>query len=327
MQTKTVGKLIHRFIAEMNGTTEKPGRRPLGETHEYALEAIAARPIGKKNAAALKKSDIVEYCKVRSEKVCPATINQDITYLGGVLKYAGSAWDDCEEVNAGAIEAARPMLSKHGLVGKSTPRSRRPSAEEIEILLAYFAKQNELDMTEIDMVKVARWQIASTRRVGETCRILWSDWDRGTYTILVHKMKDPKNRDKTKRVALPEAAQAMLEEMWPTRDQNEPRIFPYNAKSVSHRYTEAKKKLGIVDLHLHDSRREGATRLIEESGYSPAEAILATGHETTAIFERTYMRLKPENFRFGPVAKRLQDGAAANPAPQRDAMPDELFAA
>jgi hypothetical protein len=62
---------------------------------------------------------------------------------------------------------------------------------------------------------------------------------------------------------------------------------------------------------MHDSRRDCGTRLVEDKGYSPAEAILVTGHETTAIFERTYLVMKPENFRLGPKAKRAADAMQA----------------
>ena len=303
---QTVSQLVHRFIGEMNGTEAIPGLRPLGQTHQYALEALCRRPIGSIDAATLHKSHVIEYARTRRVDVCPATVNQDLTYLGGVLKYAGSAWDDCEEINAGAIEAARPLLVKHELVGKSTPRSRRPENDELERLIAHFNAQAKHKRTKIDMGLITLWQRYSGRRVGETCRIKWADWDREHHTILVHKMKDPKNRNKTKRVALPEEAQAMLEAMWEVRNESEPRIFPYNAKSVSHRYTEAKKKLGIVDLHLHDSRRDCGTRLVEERGYSPSEAIIVTGHESTVIFERTYLCMKPELFHLGPISKRRQ---------------------
>lgn len=300
----TLGSLIHRYINEMNGTAQQPGLRPLGETHQYALRAIARRPIGEKVAEQLKKSDWIEYAKTRRLTVGPATVNQEITYSAGVLKYSGSAWDGCDDVHAGSIEAAKPMLTKHGLVGKSTPRDRRPTNGELERLVDYFEGQNKHRLTKIDMTRLTVWQVYSGRRLGETCRLLWSDWNREDHTILVRKMKDPKNRDKNKVVALPEEAQAMLVAMSEVRETAEPRIFPYNKRSASHRYTQAKHALGITNLRLHDSRRECGSRLVEDKGYTSAEAIQVTGHETTVIFEKNYMKLNPALLRFGPASRR-----------------------
>jgi integrase len=247
-------------------------------------------------AAELRKEDIIEYCDERRKKVCAATVGGDMTCLTSVLKYAGSApkWN-CAGVSESAIKAAHPFLSKHCLIGKSTPRKRRPTAEEKAALEAHFAKQNHHKRTITDMVKVSRWQHASSRRIGESCALLWRDWNPEKQTIFVRKMKDPKNRVKQKWVALPWDAQDLLYEWAYAMDprDDEPRILPFNSKTCSQRYTLAKKLLGIVDLHLHDDRRDRGSRLVEEDGHSAEEAIQYTGHDTTDVFEKTYMVLDP----------------------------------
>jgi integrase len=149
------------------------------------------------------------------------------------------------------------------------------------------------------MVRVSRWQHASSRRIGESCALLWRDWEPVKQTILVRKMKDPKNRAKQKWVALPWDAQDLLYE-WayemdakPELRNDEPRILPYKSKTCSQRYTKAKKLLGIENLHLHDDRRDRGSRLVEEDGHSAEEAIQYTGHDTTDVFQKTYMVLDP----------------------------------
>jgi integrase len=203
-------------------------------------------------------------------KMCvPATVNQDIATIRGVLKYAGSAWDDCEDVSDAAISAAMPFLTKHNLVGKSTPRKRRPTDDEKRRLEEYFAAQNDHERTVVDMVKVSLWQRASSRRIGESCALLWIDWRPEDRTILVRKMKDPKNRTKSKWVALTEEAQALLYEWAYEMDEKpelrtaETRILPYNKHTCSARYTLAKHALGIVDLRLHDDRRDCGSHMVE----------------------------------------------------------------
>lgn len=299
-----VGAIINRFVSEMNGTPEKPGVKPLGESHRCTILVMAGMPIGAKDARTLEASDVQDMVKaLAADGLSPATCNQYVVYLSGALKYAGSAWADCKGVNGDAVKDAKPYLKKYRLIGKSQPRERRPTDDELERRRILFEQQAQSKRARIDMARMDRWQIASGRRVGESCRLRWEHWDREAQTILVTKMKDPRTRNKNKVVALPNEAQAMLVELYETRDPNEPRIFPYNPHSVSARSTEANRKLGIVGLRLHDSRRETSSRLVEQ-GYSPTQAILVTGHETTAIFERTYMKNKPEHFHRGPASKQ-----------------------
>lgn len=305
----TIAQIVERFIRAMDGLDVEPPVKTLGVSHRITLRCLQRAPIGAILAIKLNRRDVIAFCRESVKKVMPATVMQYVTYLSGALNYAGSAWEDCKGISASEIKAAKPFLTKHNLIGKSTPRERRPTPEEIASLLAHFAIENTRKQNKINMVRVANWQLKSARRISETCRIEWVDWDRDGHTIVVHKMKDPKNRNKSKRVALPDEAQAMLEEMWPLRDPNEPRIFPYKSASCSARYVLAKKALGIIGLRMHDSRRDCGTRLVEDKGFSPEEAILVTGHETTAIFQRTYLCMKPELFRLGPKAKRLEAAA------------------
>lgn len=291
----TVANLIERYISEFPS---------LGVDTTYRLRKLQRHWIGAMMATAITRSEVIELCRERRKKVCAATVTHDVVCLSTVLKYAGSgAWKDCLDVSAAEVIAAKPFLTRHDLIGKSQPRDRRPTQGEVAALEAYFAAQNEHDRTKVDMVLLTRWQIASGRRVGESCKLLWEDWRREDQTILVRKMKDPRKKNKQKVVALTPEAQTMLLELEPQRDLTEPRIFPFNSKTASARYTMAKKALGIENLRLHDSRRELSSRLVER-GFTSAEAIGFTGHETTAIFERVYMRLDPATLKGGPASRR-----------------------
>lgn len=63
------------------------------------------------------------------------------------------------------------------------------------------------------------------------------------------------------------------------------RILPYNAESVSAAFQRACNRLGIVDLHFHDLRHEGITRLFE-SGLSIEEVAVISGHRSWAMLHR-----------------------------------------
>lgn len=269
----------------------------LGADHKYRYRKLQRQPIALLMGNAYKREDITEFATERRKDVCAATVQHDIVCLSNVLKYAGSgAWKDCRDVSVKELNKAKPLLTKLRLIGKSEPRERRPMPEEIAALLAYFAKQNATAGTTTDMVLLTRWQIASGRRIGESCKLLWVDWNREDRTVLVRKMKDPRNKNKQKVVALTAVAHAMLLELEPLRNLNEPRIFPFKSKTASARYTMAKIALGITNLHLHDSRRECFSRLSEQ-GYNSNQIRLASGHETNAMLDRVYARADPAKFK------------------------------
>lgn len=291
----TVAGVVHRFIAKMDGTDGRPPVRPLGLSHRLTLLRVCREILGPVPAAELTKQQVIAYIESMTD-LCAATRMQYITYLGSALRYYGSAWD--EKVSDKAIKDAKPFLKTHGLIGKSTPRDRRPTQEELERLFDLFVDQNSRPKNKIDMVLIALWQIASGRRIGETCKLLWGDWNKDAHTILVRKMKDPRGK-KQKVVALTDEAQRMLEaleHMRLTPDDPAERIFPFNEHSVSAKYTAAKKLLGIVNLRLHDSRRETISRLAEK-GYTSNQIRLVSGHETNAVLDRTYNKANPATFK------------------------------
>lgn len=307
---RTVAWVIEKFIREMNGWDGKPGLKEIGYGELYTLRLLQRSPIGAVLAAKVSRADIIAHCRMRQEAgIKPQTAGQDVVYLGVVLKYAGSApeWN-CEDISNAAVVAAKPYLIKHNLTCKSEPRKVRPKPEQIEQLVAWFNRPGRRSSRRMPMAMLTLWHLRSARRPSETCRMKWEHWDRETHTILIERMKDPRNRNKNKIVALPKEAQAMLEELYPLRDPNEPRIFPFNHRCVIQAYVYAKKKLGIVNLQLRDSRRDKGTRLVEDDGFSPSEAICVTGHETVAVFERTYLSMKPALLKDGPRAHRMNSG-------------------
>lgn len=303
----TIAWLHQRYIEEMDARTETK----LGESHRYQLRRHQRESFGAKDARTLTEDDFIEYFRWRRETVTAATAMQDFTYMHGVLKYAKASWRDCRGcIKPSVMSDVKTYLVKQRVIGKSNPRDRRPQEKEIAALLAYFSRPYKGRGFErrIDMALMTRWQLASGRRVGESCALLWEDWNSEQHTILVRKMKDPRNKNKRKVVALPPEAQEILVALWEKRNPSEPRIFPYRSASVSAAYTHAKKPgeatlAGIKDLRLHDCRRDCASRLIEK-GYTAEEAIGFTGHDTTAVFQRTYMRARPELLKDGPAALR-----------------------
>ena len=67
---------------------------------------------------------------------------------------------------------------------------------------------------------------------------------------------------------------------------------PYNHRSVSKAFARACEELKIDDLHFHDLRHEGSSRLFE-AGLPIEKVALVTGHKDWRTLRR-YAKLKPE---------------------------------
>lgn len=299
-QEGTVAWVIERMIQDI--AAQPNTMKQLGTTHLYGLRAIQRMPIAAAVASSIKRQDIIEFAKWRRQDVGPATANQTLSMLAGAFKYAASTWDDCEDVANGvaAIEAAKTFLTKHGLVSKSVPRKRVPTDEELARLLAYYA---EHPGRVIRMPDVIAFALVSTRRIGEICRIIHGDidWDRKddsgnpTPMYMVRDLKHPKKKLGNHKwfPLFPELAEIIRRQ--PRLDPNDPneRVFPFNSRSASASYYEAKKALGIQNLRFHDNRREAITRWLDK--FPPHKVKLISGHETTHILERVYDAQDPQD--------------------------------
>lgn len=316
----TVAWVIETYIKDMASPAIN---RPVGNGGEYCLRAIQRDPIGAMHAPTLTKTNVTDFGKRMRVKqgrngkpICPATVGKYIGHLSAAIKHVAAVVDGCDDLTpaTAVIKVAKLSLEKLGVIGKSAPRERRPTLEEIKKLLELAEKSKTRFGHKIDMVKLQRWQIAAGMRLGASCKVHWLHWNPEDQTMTIHGMKDPRTRNKIKVIALRHVAQEMLLEMAYAMNaagpeawgNTEPRIFPYDSKSASQAGIRLRRQAGIVGLRLHDLRRECASQLVEDEGFSAEEAIQHTGHETTQQFLRTYMRLNPAKMKHGPAAKREQ---------------------
>lgn len=84
-------------------------------------------------------------------------------------------------------------------------------------------------------------------------------------------------------------------------DGNIGRIFPYNGRSVGYAFHRACDELGIEDLHFHDLKHEGTSRLIE-AGLDIPQVAMATGNKDWKMLRR-YTHVRPQHLHI--IAKSL----------------------
>src|SRR5262249_39608977 len=147
--------------------------------------------------------------------------------------------------------------------------------------------------SSMPMTKIIAFAIFSTRRQDEIARITWADYD--TTRVMVRDMKHPgeKEGNDTWCELLPEAA-AIIETMPKTDDA---RIFPYSTAAISAAFTRACKFLAIEDLHFHDLRHDGVSRLFEMGRTIPQAASVSAHRSWQSLQRYTHLRQSGDKYK------------------------------
>ena len=154
---------------------------------------------------------------------------------------------------------------------------------------------------EIPMADIIRFALLTARRQEEITRLKWADLDREKGIAWLDDVKHPRKKIGNRR------AFRLLSEAWEIIDRQpkimvegpdekqtpDPRVFPYNPKSIGANFTRACQIRGLHDLHFHDLRHEATSRLFER-GYDIPQVAQFTLHESWTTLKR-YTHLRPEH--------------------------------
>jgi len=274
------------------------------------LELLERHALGKCNALTLTSAALIDHVRSRRAKGAgPATVSNDLIWTGVVLRAAKSVRE--LPVRPEIVQEARNACSELRLIGKARKRARRPTPEELQQLRDYFGRRDK--RSQIPMLAVLEFALASARREAEICRLEWRDNDERTRTGIVRDAKHPTAKEGNhRRFKYTPEAWAVVK----AQPRSGPHIFPYEPRSVGAAFTRACHVLGIKDLRFHDLRHEATSRLFER-GYQIHEVAQFTLHDSWNELKR-YTNLRPENLR------ELRAPAAPGGAPRHSrAAPPE----
>jgi integrase len=244
IQGVRVGELIEVY----RGLREKV--RPILDTsNEHYMLLHLAEGLGDMAAEALTIDDLIAWCAQRAEEGAgPYTLNMEVSKLGTVLRYAAAAK---RLTLPDVIGQARPLLSHTGLIGGGNLRTRRVTEDELVRLLEAVSPW---------MADVVVFAVATAMRREEIVRIAWADLDAKKKLVVIRDRKHPrKKRGNDEWVPLLGVAWEVVQ----AQPRREERIFPRHPQTISKAFKAACDKLGIADLHFHDLRHEGTSRLFE----------------------------------------------------------------
>lgn len=263
-------EVIDRYITE--------SRRELGRTKTQVLRTIQKLPLAEKRCGQIGSADYLTLAQ--SLPGLPQTVQNYMSHLGAIVRVARPAWG--YPLNQQAFNDAVVVARKLGVTSKSASRDRRPTLDELDKLMQHFGTISERRPLSAPMQKIIGFALFSTRRQDEITRITYEDLDHAHSRIMVRDMKHPGDKAGNDTLCdLTPEAMAIIKAM-PTKKG---RIFPYSTDAISAAFTRACKVLGIEDLHFHDLRHEGVSRLFE-MGWTIPQAANVSGHRSWSSLKR-----------------------------------------
>ena len=273
----TLADAIEKYVAE---------KRAIGRTKEQVLRTIKGYGIASKDSRAIRSNDIVAFAdELLAGGRKPQTVSNYISHLAAIFRDAKAAWGI--ELDYLEMQAAQRVLARLEKTTKSAKRDRRPTLDELDRLMTHFTDRQSRSPQSAPMHRIIAFAVFSTRRQEEITRITWADLDAANSRVLVRDMKHPGQKiGNNVWVELPHEALQIAQAM-PRRGE---RIFPYGTDAISAGFTRACRYLEIEDLHFHDLRHDGVSRLFEMRRTIP-QAASVSGHRSWHSLQRyTHLR-------------------------------------
>lgn len=295
----TVKEMIERYLLEYEKL------RPLGKTKRATLRAISETWLGKLEDREITSQKLVEYAdgRMMNDGIQAQTVGNDLAHLGAVLSVARPAWGF--DIDPVAMPDARKVLRKMGAVTRSKERNRRPTLEELDKLFGYFCEMRDRRKQEIDMVRVSAFALFSTRRQEEITRIKWHALDEARQMVLITDMKNPGQKyGNDVWCHVPDEAWRIMQSMPRVAED----IFPYNSRSISASFTRACHFLEIEDLHFHDLRHDGVSRLFEMGWDIPKVASVSGHRDWNSMRRYTHLKGDGDPYKNWPWLERIITG-------------------
>lgn len=270
----TVGEIVQAHRAALVDA-EKDTRG-----YENSIKQLCDSKLAKMPALKVEAGDIVEWGKAYGKTRSPATVLHALMVLRSSYSTARSELK--VKVDVQEVADAINHLTRLGIAGKSTERDRRVTDGEVDAICKYHER---MEGTTIPLRLCMNLAIALPRRKGELFSgMRWADYD--GETVKLWDTKDP-TKVRNEVVPVPPKAKAIIESMPRSKDY----IMPYNPGSVGTAIYRICQLIGIDDLHWHDLRHEGVSRLFE-AGLDIPRVAMISGHQSWATLRR-YVHLKP----------------------------------
>ena len=262
---KTLNDLFDRYSREVS--VHKGGER-----WEYIrLKKFMRDPVAEVRTRMLTPQHIAEWRDRRLTEVQGASVKREMGLMSAVFTMAVKEWGWLKMNPVALINSP-----------KSSPdRTRRPTDDEINALLQAMQFDGDPPVSVGQRLAYAMlFAIETAMRTSEMCALTWGD----IHEKLAHVAKS-KNGD-ARNVPLTIRARELLKVLRPDDPSDDALVFNMKPSQVDSNFRKMKKKAKIDDLHFHDFRREGTTRLAKKVDVMTLAKI--TGHRDVRILLKVY---------------------------------------
>lgn len=233
----------------------------------------------------LDETHVMNYIVERkSEGIKPSTIASDLSDLSMLIKMANVLLS--YTIKPEVVNNARSCGYTLKLVGKSEPRDRLPTEDEINSILIN-AYEQQSSNTNIPIGSIIEFALETALRVSEIAKLKWKDYDKKGGVMIVRSRKHPKyDRRCDYCIKLSQRAIDILNEM----NFNGEHIFWNNSKTISGKFRNICNSLNINNLRFHDLRAEASVRMYKK-GMNIVDIAKITGHRDINILINFYIRI------------------------------------
>jgi len=262
-ESTTLAEALDRYYREVS-STKKGAKQESTRINKWKKHRLAG-----KGLAAIRSSDMALYRddELKAGK-STATVRLDLAVISHLYTVAIKDW---------GIEGLSNPVAKLRMPKGAKERDRRPSAKELKDVIEAAGK------IHAEMPAIIEIAVETAMRRSELLT-LRREHVRGKHALL----EDTKNGTR-RLVPLSLRARALIDSL-PARIDG--KVFSLAPHSVSQYFHRACTAVNAQDLHFHDLRHEGTSRLFEK-GLSIMEVASITGHKTMSMLKR-YTHLCPD---------------------------------
>lgn len=262
----TVKEAFERYLETV--TVTKKGAKQEGNR---ARAFIVDCGFANERLGSVKGVAVAEYVnkRLKRDKVSGSTVNRGLALLSHVYEVASKAW---------GIEGLENPVKRIVKPKENKARDRRVNllpggVSELDLILAKVGNER--------LRLVYRLLIELACRRGELLKLRWVDVNLSDRWV---RFEDTKNGE-SRVVPLSLVAVGLLEAM--RRGGNGfGLVVGLSPDYVSGAWRLACAKAGVKGLRLHDTRREGVSRLFEDVGLGTLEVAAISGHKTVGMLKR-----------------------------------------
>ena len=293
----TLDDAITKYLAEVGDQ--------YGRTKTYSLKLIQKLPIAQNMITEIGSTHISSHVSLRKkgvdklnlQPIATSTLQHELLHIRGVLSHASIMWN--LKVDLPTFDRTTAQLRKTRQISSSQKRDRLPTFDELESLTKYFVRKWNHSSYSYPMHLIMWFAIFSCRREAEITRMQLDDYDETNKLWKIRDLKNPNgSKGNHKEFSVHDDCQQMIDLLLDgdirhrmlKRGYDENLLVPLSPKTMGSEFRKACKLLGIDDLHFHDLRHEGCTRLAEK-GMTIPQIQQVSLHDSWSSLER-YVSVK-----------------------------------